>query len=1751
MAPPKDALIYDSQTGQFIDPNEVDPNDPDYEIVPYEQPSTLENVGNFLGYTIGGVTKRALGGLNMVGDALGASDTAFDNEIERAYQEQVERQEARRRLLNLDDGSTRAAAVDFASTALGAVPEFILSGGPLGFIAYQGLAGAGDKYSQDGSDNLSAGAISAGSTALANIPLIKPLKEATTTFRALNRAGISGLVGNVLDQPGQTVADRKFQIDRGENPQENFITDMVQRLPEAAIGGYAFGAGAAGGQLLKQRVLGKPSSRTLDSEAANKTADEIIQEFEEMGGPVDGPPPGGDGAGELSDIPGPLELPEPQLRLPPPQLKLPGTGREYTAAGDPFGDYPTRLLNIPDSNLGLPAPEQRLGLPQPSRFNDVRLTPELAPFADSPMQEPINPYLLAQNQLPAPDRGPELLGIPGPEGISFLPDGTPTSSDTELLQAYIDRNRPPAPKQRPLTPEMRLDNTIRSLFSSPQATRDIIDRANRISQIMDLSSGKRSINQPLVDPSGQMFGDSYQPFIPRENFNGADRVQAPKVSETKVLKGEFPEPAKEVQKAVQKQVVEQPESQLQKKNSEQILRDLPITEVELARIVDDPEIPQFKRKGTELLQGVYDRFPLNPITLYERLTGTLAIGSGRHRRNLANASGEVTIPSQIIREADGFTPKDIQRIDAELNIRDGKGETQDFANYFRLIPESELSSVEIQRRGLLNDSQGRAGYIIGRKAAPDVFDLHWNNKISDDQAVAITEIAGNDPDFAQAGLHLALKNHHPDDIRLALQSLKRSVAAQEVPKPQQGGLFDGTPTGLVLERQALAGKLARQKQTSLAQSRITLEKILKNPALAKQQKLDKGLQIDVTDANQVKQKIAELKAEEAKYNIEGMTKATADSLYNEIVAQEAQQASAKARSRRPRVSGQSGFVDIPQAIVDLKKFSGEKVGDFWDYITNGPKGVDIPLTAGEKFLGNSFSGAVRRQISFVRTIKRKVPETATALEAERIYNNKRNEIASKARAILDPYLKLPKKLQQPIDELAISSRIAADKYFKEYKTRMPELTEQQLKARGLSPEQITAFKSVRQFANESLNDMGRAMMAQIESMKLSPENKVIAQTNVLDYVNSLKGNHYVPLMRPPGRYAVRVEGPDEATEYYSVHQSKAEAIARKQELQSQGLLNAKVKELSRERMENVAGLPLDLQIVLDDVFPISAADRQGGKEASGGFRMHLLKARMIPGYETNLSVALSDYAIGLANYAARAHGEVQFQRGMTELGGGKPAVSNTLNTWWKDVKKGQNSAVSTALRAGNVFYLMGVPASGIINTTQTFTTTHAALASKNLYGIKGAPKALTKAISEGFAYMNAVRNETLDAYAAKNPERAAAIQRGLEQGVLDAQAFGELQNFRKGLVEPVSVVDFLMKTFTIPERANRVIAFMAGFDAARLKLGYDFETSARYAEEFVNKTQFDQSWANTPELFRKMGGVGRVMMQFKFFTGNYLSFIRDALEQKDFGVAAVSLGTMFSVAGALGLPGAGAAIDIIDAYFDTNTRQNVRNLIGNKAASDALLYGLSTTLGVSGAGAGLGDAIPSIDQDPFRTTMKFLGGPLADLPFRYKKAYDAYKKDAPWVAAAGAVPRVLRGPIKAAELATTGNVRTPEGDEILPPGSDTAKNIAQMGLGFTPSDYMSFYEKRTNRYKLERQARDNDDINLRFAKALKAGDNERMDEIIQESLDSFEKEPQFWKRLDTTSIKRFLLPENLRALMKAPKEVRPGLAEIEESFAEE
>jgi hypothetical protein len=284
----------------------------------------------------------------------------------------------------------------------------------------------------------------------------------------------------------------------------------------------------------------------------------------------------------------------------------------------------------------------------------------------------------------------------------------------------------------------------------------------------------------------------------------------------------------------------------------------PVIELPLAELMLSKDVPQFKSdadaKGVvEALGGTFDRRGVAPIQVWKRNDGRMEVISGRHRLDLAQRSGEQTIPAQIHEEATGFDAKQAAMLDAELNIRDQQGKVKDYVAYFENagIPEADADA-----RGLLARAPGKQGFAIATKGSPELVAAHRADVIPDAGAAAIANAAPGDSRLQAVGIKAIQEGKSP------LAAVNIIKAVQEISKGRpalEGGDLFGFDDSAMKEAEEMA-KIATLKQNQIAQRLAAISGASRRPEIAKKEG------IDIKDPEALKKREKELRQQKASWD---------------------------------------------------------------------------------------------------------------------------------------------------------------------------------------------------------------------------------------------------------------------------------------------------------------------------------------------------------------------------------------------------------------------------------------------------------------------------------------------------------------------------------------------------------------------------------------------------------------------------------------------------------------------------------------------------------------------------------------------------------------------------------------------------------------------------------------------------------------------------------------------------------------------
>jgi hypothetical protein len=1144
------------------------------------------------------------------------------------------------------------------------------------------------------------------------------------------------------------------------------------------------------------------------------------------------------------------------------------------------------------------------------------------------------------------------------------------------------------------------------------------------------------------------------------------------------------------------------------------------------------DVPQWKSNANEKgivepLKGEFDPRGMGPIQVWERNDGRLEVISGRHRFDLAQRKGVDELPAQVYREADGFTQRDAAILDAELNIKDEKGEIPDYANYFK---NSGISEEEAVSRGLLSRNKGVLGFEIGTKSTPDLYSLYQDGKLTDRQAAAIARTAPGNDALQQVGIKAALKGAPIEQAVNQMRALEGEYGS--LPPSEQQSLFGSDDRAIRLaEAQA---KIVTKMQKEIAADIESARGSAKRPENAKKM----GVKVD--DVASTKKKLEALEAEKERLDRWYMD----DELKAKIKAQASEEARPIAREfkkRQAALNSESGAFNIG-TLLGLKGEGSdipiEKLPESQQFFEGRIGGTHVP--------GLSQGLAALRSLTYDKTQADKFPHVKDAYyKGGRTLIEDANETASYLADAYRDYFRL--KNPERVNSILAALREDAIKSKKAGK-KILDPNDAQLAKQGLTPEEISAIRSYRKGTDLSLNYLREALLTDAEKVQ-GPELRKKYTEDVEKFVESLRNTNYTPFRRYGDAYQVVAKDEEGNTIWRSHHDSKAEARKVAAERIKLGE-KATIAERPKGHPDAYSSydLPADLIDRVNQFSPdtwLQAGDLQKFKPDKGppmGFNKHLQHAEGIAGYDRNITKATADYVMGLANFKAKNKAIPEIQKVINSLDPkAEPILRGRLEKYKNDITKGTHPLTSLAKRTANVINLAGVPSSAFINATQSIVTTEPHIIGE-LKGSLGG----RRAVLEGRRVMGNAQKAAFEflsdrvtgknKLASRDAALAKDIDTAMRRGIIDAEGMNELYDIKKRIDGKSGLSDKAMFMFGAAEKANRLYAFIAGREVGMRK-GLEGDALFDYAKKFVLDTQFDTSKVNQNWLTRS--AIGSVATQYKGFAANYIRFLRNSFKPGNRVGFGLSLAVTAGLGGAMGLPYA-KQVESIAESMGLNPRKEWVQFTKNQDWAHAVLYGLPTLGGTNFSGfVSTGEFLPGIDMDPKMAALQAVGGPIAGYLGKIPKAYDLYhKKEAPWLAAETMAPRGIRGPLKAARIIKEGALNDETGQPIIE--KPTTGEIAQIAMGFSPDRLGRAYEKKAFEYDEKQKTATNDkDYNMLLAKYIRAGDEVNQGRILSEMLAQGIKP-------NMASMKPYLADPDTATLMRANKKARPGLLNIQE-----
>lgn len=777
-------------------------------------------------------------------------------------------------------------------------------------------------------------------------------------------------------------------------------------------------------------------------------------------------------------------------------------------------------------------------------------------------------------------------------------------------------------------------------------------------------------------------------------------------------------------------------------------------------------------------------------------------------------------------------------------------------------------------------------------------------------------------------------------------------------------------------------------------------------------------------------------------------------------------------------------------------------------------------------LTNKDIGNIEKEIMFPHTIAKKFPKFRPIYEIALDMEARTDSRISNYSKILEPYLNLKNK--KNLDAFMIEEDVERGGRFSSAQERMARLT----------PEENAAWESFRATTKETKNDLGDLLI----ELGNDPDK-------VTRFINKLPDT-YVPLSRF-GDYQVYVEDRAGNEISYTFHKTKREAQVEAKKWAGKGKIKiGKIKKTSDELLNDIpinvlAGLKaFDKELNTDFT-------KAYGSIMGKGFPSHLLERRMVKGFETDLTKPISNYLLSIGKYIERKRARPKLESALANI---DPKTESNLFTAGSKYAKYMTSHTNELSKFRQWmfrYYLGGNIKSALLNATQTFTTT---VPSFSKYTGNSAVKV---------AKASNIARQSLENIRKKDADLAGALEQAIYDGIISEQFVTMLRGGAYQSLNLNRVDKALSFFFNHVEVFNRKVAFIAAYktatsegvrikdvDGKKRKVKLSREEAIRFAEDFVNETQFNYTKADRPAITR---GLRAPFFTFRMFTGNYLSMLKNFVTDKEFAALAKALGAAVALGGVKAFPGARDLIKVLES-LGHDPEKELREATGKYG--DLLLHGalFPTGVDISGAVNTLEIVPRDAQQGAWPAIANIVLGVPTDLPKRINKAiFFAHDLKDPWRAVEAVMPEAVRNPMVAVRWVREGAARTAFGEPIAKPGLGS---ILLKAASVQPSILTKAYEREHSEKLLSERSREvSRNISFMIARAIFNKDEKGLSKIYLDISKHNEnvKDPSELIIVNKRSVKEALAnmiyPEAVE-LRRMPKKARPAFMAIQETFKE-
>lgn len=209
-----------------------------------------------------------------------------------------------------------------------------------------------------------------------------------------------------------------------------------------------------------------------------------------------------------------------------------------------------------------------------------------------------------------------------------------------------------------------------------------------------------------------------------------------------------------------------------------------------------------------------------------------------------------------------------------------------------------------------------------------------------------------------------------------------------------------------------------------------------------------------------------------------------------------------------------------------------------------------------------------------------------------------------------------------------------------------------------------------------------------------------------------------------------------------------------------------------------------------------------------------------------------------------------------------------------------------------------------------------------------------------------------------------------EDTALETQALMNEKSIYNMNIKGLPIGKFLEKSmfmFNATDKYTRRVAALVAYRQA-IADGKTQEEATDIARDFVRKTNFDYSDKDAPQLFTKLGSIGKLLFQFKKYPVKEAELMMELFQSGDKKAIARFFGQYLVMAGMMGVPVAGAGDELAEWITGTSPTKEMKKLVMEWAGNDpnkkslalVAMYGVPALAGVDfSRNIGLGDLVPT------------------------------------------------------------------------------------------------------------------------------------------------------------------------------------------------